>query len=202
MVDTQPIDTAKINALKVNGTSVFLENTGLNSGSIIISNNYSKNYSYSWGAMGGTIEEFIQSISSDYFANKLLCKESAWTFNCAGTFKNVRKYIREEICLPWYKHVDFQKEMRYELKKFEESCEDGGEHYFVNSFCSFIEKVDFSLIEERHERETIKKEFRSMSSEPWCFSDKKLSEDYNWICKFHKDLKKSLTDSKNKIESK
>lgn len=182
-----------ISRLKIEDTDIFLEELGKGKGKIIVSNPYGHNYSMFWGAMGDSLKDFICRINSDYFADKLLGSQSMQTFDAKRTFINVRKYIREEIGLQWYQHMEFQKQMREELKSFQQSCEEmDSDRYFVDSFfSSFVNRLDFYLISDRWERQTIEDSFNGIS-EHWYFIGTKESNQAVWLKQLHKKLKLKL----------
>jgi len=179
--------------LKIDETEIFLEELGENKGKIIIANPYGHNYSMYWGSMGGTLKEFIVSINSDYFSDKLLGHISREVFCAKGTFRNVRKFIREELCLPWYKHMEFQKDFREKLKQFEENCiEINSEQYFVDQFNYYFSTApNFHLIEDRWQMQDVESDFSNIS-EPWHFIATKESDQTKWLKNLHKKLKKEL----------
>lgn len=179
-----------IKIVKIDNTDVFIEDIDINQGKITVSNTYGYNYSHYWGSMGCNIFEFLTKINSDYFASKLIDSNDRYSFDSKGTFKNVREYIRYEIGLKWYEHTEFQKEMREILKSFQESCED--ERMFVdNFFSSFVDRLDFYLIDGRYDRDRISNDFKNIS-EHWYFINKKESQKYIWLTKLHKQLIKVI----------
>lgn len=179
---------------------ITLHNKEINQGSISIKNKATA-YSYEmyWGAMGGTIEEFLISINSDYFTDKLLGKRSMQVFDARGTFKNLRKFIREELDLPWYKHLDFQKDLREKLHSFQERCDDfNSSEYFVENFSHFVQyTLNYYRISDDHDRSVVEEAFNSIS-EPWEFLDTKYSSESKWLIKLHSKIKKKLIKEKNK----
>ena len=176
--------------IRIDNTDIYLENEGENRGKITVSNSYGHNYSYFWGAMGGTIEHFICNINSSYFADKLLGSQSNYIYCSKSTFKNLREFIKTEIGLAWYQHMDFQKDMRQRLKSFEQTCEN--ENDFVHLFQSyFVNYLDFCLINDRWEQQRLEKEFKNIC-EVWNFIGQKESPNYLWLVSLHEQLKKEL----------
>ncbi len=104
--------------------------------------------------------------------------------------------MREDMGLKWYEHQEFQKDFRAKLKDFQERCEEiGDSNYFVSQFhFEFTVSPDFNLINDRWKRESIEKDFNSIS-EPWDFIQKKRSEEYKKLCALHKELVKRLKAS-------
>ena len=177
----------------VSGTEITLENKGENQGQVTISDSKKGKYQMYWGAMGATIQDFILGINSDYFASKLLDTRNSNVFNPAGTFKELRKFIRDELDLPWYKHLDFQKNLREVLNSFQSQCEEiNDERYFVDSFSFYLStKLDFYLIDDRAERNRLEDEFKNIN-EPWHFIQTKESQETKWLKSIHAKIKRKL----------
>jgi elongation factor P--beta-lysine ligase len=180
---------------KVGESDIFLEELGENKGKITVSDVYGHNYSMYWGAMGGTLKDFILQINSEYFVNKLLGSIDSQVFDTKATFKNVRKHIREEIGLKWYEYMDFQKQMREVLKDFENnciSCEEKNSSYFIDNFkSSFIDRLDYYLIEGFFEKSYLESDLKNI--EWWYLTQTKESPKYKWLEKLHCELKKKLS---------
>lgn len=191
----EPSDKATTSALRrirIDNVDVFLEDLGNGKGKITISDTYDHNYSYFWGSMGSTLEEFICSIDSGYFVHKLIPHSRDTVIDVKKTFAEVRRYIREEIGLAWYQHLAFQADMRQRLSQFQLYCEEWDSRYFVdNFFPSFVDRLDYWLIEDRHERKQIESAFNGIT-EYWYFIQEKPSREYEWLEKFHGKLKKQL----------
>ena len=186
----------ELRKVKIDNTDIFLEDLGENQGKITVSNTWGYNYSYYWGAMGGNLSDFICGINGSYFASKLMGAKSNYTINISATFTGLRKFIKEELNMPWYKEQEFQKDMREKLNKFQSSCESSDS--FVSGFRSFINSLDFYLIPDRHESEYIKKDFESIS-EPWNFIVETENEEYLFLFKLHGKLKAKLNTTKQAI---
>lgn len=180
--------TSSIQKIRIGNTDIFLEDMGEGKGKITVSDTYGYNYSMYWGAMEGTLSEFIKRINSDYFANKLSGAADSQVFSSKLTFRELRKHIRTEI-LPWYKHMEFQKDMREKINDFEQECES--EEGFVNSWPWFIRGLNYYLIDNRFDRENIEDEFKSII-EPWHFIHTEESPAYKWLKNLHIKLKKQL----------
>lgn len=110
-----------MNRFKIEDADIILENYENGQGKIIISDLYNGSFSYYWGSMGESIEEFLKSINSSYFADKLC--SNRFVFSGKKTAKEIRRYIREDMKydLPWYKFQSGQKELRERLKEIERS---------------------------------------------------------------------------------
>lgn len=183
---------SKIHKLKIGNTDVFLEDFETGRGKITISDTYGHNYSMFWGAMGSTIKEFVCRIDEDYFAQKLIPATDKRIIDIKSTFKEVREFIRTELDMPFYREMEFQKDMREKLKDFQNECEEMGKRWFVDSFnTSFVNSLDFYLISDRWEKEEIESNFKGIS-EPWHFLIEKPSNNYKWLVSFHKKLVKKL----------
>lgn len=184
-----------ITRLKIENTDVFLEELGESRGKLTVSDTYGHNYSTYWGAMGCTLKEFICRINSDYFANNLMGYASMYEIDIKATFAAIRKHISNEIGLHWYNHIVFQKDMREKLKTFQNECKENvWENYFVDKFLnSFIDRLDFYLIEDKFEREYLEKQFKNIS-EWWCFIHSKPNRNFIWLQKLHSKLKKELNN--------
>jgi len=179
--------------IKIANTDIFLDDLGNNKGKITISDTYNHNYSYFWGSMGGTLDEFLCNINSGYFADKLLGTKSNFIFCEKSTFTTVRKFIATELNLPWYKHQEFQKDMREKLNSFQNDCEN--ENHFVGNWSSFIRELDFYLIKDHSEQISLRREFENIS-EVWNFIGQKLSPEYLWLEKLHGNLKAEIKKQK------
>ena len=184
----------EVKHLRVEGTDVYLHEYGDGKGKLTISNTYGYNYSHYWGAMGESLSEFIKTINSEYFADKLLgYRNDSQQMDVKKTFTQLRKFFREEMDLPFYKHMEFQKDLREKLKDFQSDCEDmNSQDYFVyNFFTSFINRLDYFLIDNRYNQREIEDSFKGIC-EQWHFIVTKPSDEYIWLMKFHKILKKHL----------
>ena len=182
---------SKIKNIKIDNTDIFLEDIGENQGKITISNTYGYNYSCYWGAMGGYLADFISKINGDYFASKLMGSKSNYKIDIDATFKNLRKFIREEMSLPWYKELEFQKDMRKKLNEFQNSCENA--HYFVDHFYFFVSELNYGLIKDKYDSKYIERDFKNIS-EPWNFIIETENDEFLFLYKLHKKLKNKLSN--------
>lgn len=174
---------------KIGDNKVTLEDFELGKGQITINNNYGGNYSYFWGAMGSTLRDFIQSINSSYFSSKMCV--NMFEFSAKKTKQNVRKLISEE--LSWYEHMEFQKDMREKINEHFDGCESSND--FVWAWSRFVDSLDFYLIEDRWKRDNIKSYFEGVS-EVWHLIGENYSQEYELLCKLHKDLVKAIKKNK------
>jgi hypothetical protein len=177
----------------VGGTEIMLENKGESKGEIKIIDPERGTYTYFWGSMGSDIQGFMVRINGHYFLDKLLGHRASQVFDVKKTFKELRRFIRYELDLPWYKHLDFQKDLREKLSNFQTNCEEiNSDRYFVDSFDFNVGTMpDFYLIEDRWERERIQRDFNNIS-EPWYFIQTKLSEEAKWLKLLHSKIKKKI----------
>jgi len=187
-------ETSTINRIKIENADVFLEDFGPNQGKITISDTYGHNFSYYWGSMGGDLNSFLCSINKEYFASKLMGPRSDNIVDVKRTFSAIRKYIRDEMYLPWYAHQEFQKDMRDRLNQFQQECADyPNNNFFVAFFhTNFINRLNFYLIDDSIEQKNIKRNFESLD-ECWHFIVNEPHPDYKWLLKFHDKLKKAIT---------
>ena len=108
------------------------------------------------------------------------------------TFKNLRSFICKDMEMPYYREMEFQKSMREYLREFQNECDEWGKHRFVDCFfSSFIDRLDYYLINDRFERNEIEENFKGIC-EHWHFLVEKPSENYNWLKSFHSELKAYL----------
>lgn len=186
-------DVQKTETIVIKDVKIVFENHAPGKGLITISKGESKYSSY-WGAMGGSIQEFMLRINEHYFTSNLLGARESTIFDAKKTFTELRRFIREDMDLPWYKHMEFQANLRENIKTFQEYCEDtNSERYFVDHFSFWLSTMpDFYLIENRFDRNQIQQDFVSIS-EPWHFIQTKLSEEAKWLVKLHVQIKKELT---------
>lgn len=176
-------------SFKINNTDIILQDHGNNKGKIIISLWDKYNFSHYWGAMGGTLKEFLLSINVDYFVTKL-CPAGRWeVFDGKKPATRTRKEIKE--FLQWYEHRDFQKHMREEIKKIE-VMED--EYEFQSWAESFIDNLDFYLVD-RVDRELLKSDFEGMMCEWRNLIAKTDSPEAKFLSDLFPKIKKHLKQS-------
>lgn len=65
------------------------------------------------------------------------------------------------------------------------------EYFVYNFFPSFINKLDYYLIDGRFDQRGVEDSFKGIC-EQWDFIVTKPSDEYTWLMKFHKTLKKHL----------
>lgn len=190
---------SEIIRIKIDNVDVFLEEMGGNKGKITISDTYDHNYSYFWGAMSGTLRDFILSINKEYFADKLLGHRSNYEMDVPKTFAAIRKHISQELGLYWYQHMEFQKEMRDSLNYFQRQCMDiPDQRYFVDNFYScFVNNLPYHMIEGNRARDfrdvqEMEQLFKDGFTEHWNFITEKPGKEYLWLTNLHGKLKSKL----------
>ena len=172
--------------LKILGADVYLENFEFGKGKIIITNGYD-NYSYGWGAMGSTLEDFILSINSSYFINAVCPHSLMSVFDAKRTATAIRKRIAE--FLPYWKHMPFQKEMRLEIKKVEECSSQNDFEYWARNFES---NLPFYEIDCRFDRQDLESEFEGLMCEWWYMMETKDSPQVLFLARLFKELQREL----------
>ncbi len=178
--------------IKIDETDIFLQELGPSQGKITVSNTYGYNYSTYWGSMGSDLKSFLKTINAGYFADKLLGAKESTEMDVKKTFAAIRKHIQAEMNLPWYNHQEFQKDMREVLNSFQRECEsEPNPRYFVDRFYNVFKRLDYSLIQDRYFAKQIEEDFDGIT-EPWYFIVDKPSQEYLWLTKLHKKLKKVL----------
>lgn len=192
----QTITETNICRIRIETTDIFLENINPGHGKITVSDVYGKNFSHYWGSMGkdATLETFISHINKEYFASKLNGAKKDHKMDVPRTFAAIRKYIREDMGLQWYQHMDFQQHMREVLKEFQDACENyPSQDYFISNFFSqFVHQLSFyKMTGDRHEEKRWTKEFNDIS-EWWHFIVERESENYLFLMQLHGKLVKYL----------
>lgn len=192
-VQTEIKQATTYRSFVVDWNEVVLENFGLGKGQITIYSPSIEKYHMYWGSMGSSIEEFIYDINQHYFADKLLGSRKTEVFDVKKTFAQVRKYIREELDLPWYKYQEFQKSLRECLNQFQEHCESiNSDVFFVDRFSFYLGTMpSFHLIEDRWECERIESDLKNLS-EPWHFICTKESYETKLLKSLHSKIKKQI----------
>lgn len=178
---------------KIKGADIILVNKGINQGEIQIKSKTKGSFSMYWGAMGGTIEDFMLKTNSDYFSGKLLGSINSQVFCEKETFKNLRQYIKENIDFRVDGGSLFRKDLNKVLRDFQRKCkEQGTRTYFVESFEYNLCLVDFYLIKERYDRDKMEDEFDAMFGEPWLFIGTRESDTCKWLKTIHAAIKRKL----------
>jgi len=182
----------KTNIFRINTTDVVLQDYEIGQGKIIISDdNFGYNFSYYWGSMGSdsTLSNFLLQISSDYFARKLC--SSKYVFDSKKTFSLIRRSLKDE--LPWYKHTEFQKELRVQINEFEQEVETSEQFY--GSMPNFLSSIDYYSYLNNFDRKVTKELIENIFSYTSDFICTNPSKEMEWLEGFHKKLKKYLTVS-------
>lgn len=186
---------------KIDGIDIYLEDIGEGKGKIIVTSPYNTdhNYSYYWGAMGKSLEDFICGLTDDYFCGCLMGHRSMYSIDIPKTFKAIRNHIKNEVFCGYYNQMEFQKDVRRCLREFQVECEgvDSPEGYFYYNFdSSFLNQIDYTLITTKSiygvESE---REFREFFTEHHYFIEKSINDEF-------KRLSKILDKLKSKIKQK
>jgi hypothetical protein len=190
--------------IKIGTADIILQDFGDGKGKIIISDSdWDYNFSYFWGSMGVSLKDFLCRIDSGYFIGKL-CPSIKGPISGKRTLANIRRSIRENMSchLPWYKHMEFQKDMREKLNDFEREFQ--GEDEFIRGIENLVEwELNFYLIEDRHDRESIKKNLEDvLCSEPWYYIEYDNPHEHKYLEKLHKKLKKIIKKQQQLVPQK
>lgn len=183
-----------IEKIIINDYSFYLEDYGENKGKVIITNwDNDLNFSYYWSAMGMDLKSFLQKIDNGYFLNKMIPREQQEVFSSKNTAKNIRKIWKEEI-MQWYEHLEFQKSFREKLKSFLDEIID--QNHFIYAFDSFINSLDYHLINGYYESKSVEENIREiLSQEPWHLIETEPSMVYKNLSKTFDQLKLNLKTS-------
>ena len=189
-----------MNRLKIDGVDVFLDNKELGQGKITISDNYTNNFSYYWGSMGGTLEDFLCRINAQYFVGCLGNANRENPINNKKTVKNIRKLLRDEFYrdYPWYSYKDLHKTIAEALKDFEKESFNSVEGWMmrldslVSDFCVYT-CDDLTYQESRKVEEELKS---LLNCEPWHLIHYDDHPKNIWLSNFHKKLVKELKKQK------
>lgn len=176
----------KTEMLRIGSADVILQDYEPGKGKIIISDdNSGYNFSYYWGAMGSPFKDFLKSINTGYFVHKLgpidrgpICMRK--------TMKAVRKFLRDESGLPWYKFMDEQKELREKLSEIEKEC--GSADGFINSMYDLKYLISYCT----YKKTEFDYAVDMLMSEPWHFIEHGEHPQNKWLADFHKKLKASI----------
>lgn len=176
------------NVIKIGSTEVILQNYEINHGKIIVSDLYNGSYSFYWGSMSGTLEEFLKRINSGYFAGKL-CNDQ-YVFSGKNTAKSIRRHIKDNMSydMPWYKYTAAQKELREAIKELERCESQHDAIYQIEKFKDIL-VLGMSSQEDKEFQEIMESHF---NCEPWHFLETEPSPSYKFLVKLHKELKKQL----------
>lgn len=174
----------------IDGTTVILTDyEKVGQGKIIIADDWSGAFTYTWGSMGSGIKEFILSINNGYFANKLTSDD--YEFCGKRTATNIRRFIREDMKyeLPWYKFMSAQKELREKIREIEGMSDSNEFIHWCSALPDSLMCYDLDYSEEKEFKNDIEGIF---NSEPWNFIGKKTTIEYNWLCELHEKLKERI----------
>lgn len=181
-----------MNRFKIETADIILENTETGKGKIIISDLYNGSFSYFWGAMGDTIENFLKSIDSSYFADKIC--NNRFEFSAKQTAKEIRRYIREEMNyeLPWYEFKLSQKELRKQIRKIEKANSQYEALALIQDLPNSVYCPELSF----KKNDEFSKIIKSMvDTEPWNFLQNDYSKDYIYLKKLHGKIRNYLNSN-------
>lgn len=173
---------------------------GNGKGAIYINDPLYGSFETYWGAMSGNLRDFLLAINEDYFTNRLLGLIDSQVYDNKKTFAELRRCIRYELNIPWYKHMPFQEHLRKKINNFQKLCEEYKGNYFVEHFGYFLDKINFWRIDDILESKEIEKALRSI--EPIYVYQTRCSDTYLWMIALHKKLKKELNRKAFKKETK
>lgn len=183
--------------IRIGLTDVIFKDEGVGKGKIIVSNDdWGYNFSHYWGAMGDRhIKQFVAEVNTDYFVNKLSTRLNG-DLDVKKTFRNIRKRIREALAeegISWYKHMDFQKDMREEINRLQsEVCSD---QQLVSELSDFHSRLNYYDIEDRYDRQTVESVFRGVFDECWHMFEYQEPRENLFLADLHKKLVKVLKKS-------
>lgn len=180
--------------LRIGEYDVILQNLGEHQGKIIIASPY-LNTSYYWGAMGSSLEEFICSIDSYYWLNKLLPINTPTVLNVRKTFSAFRKHLFKEALAdyPWYGFKEFYKGLREAINSIQSHSE--GPNDFIENVHGLPNSLSYFDIGDRYARTKIEECIQGACSEPWHFIIEGESREQRQLLWIHKELKKALKKS-------
>ncbi len=180
-----------IEKIKIDDYSFYLEDYGENKGKVIVTGwDHDENYSYYWSAMGMDLKSFLKRTNNSYFIGKLMSREQQEIFSSKKTGKNIRKVWKEQI-MKWYEYQAFQKDFREKLNSFLDGIIN--QNHFIYEFDSFINSLDFYLIEDRFERDRVESDIKDiLQSECWHLIETEISPLYKKLSKAFDKLKKQL----------
>jgi len=140
--------------------------------------------------MNSNIKDFLLRINYDYFYRTLRF-DTKGNFNPKSTTSNIRKYIKDEFKyeLPFYKHMEFQKDMRIKLKELESITIDS---IYYDELYYLYDRLDFDLVD-KHDRSEIQSIFESICRcEQHHFFIYDESDENVFLSKIYKKLIKQL----------
>jgi len=178
---------------KINNADVILDDQGDGKGKIIIADlNYGYNFSYYWGAMGNSLNDFLIRINSDYFADKL-GPYTAGSINTRKTLTLIRKSLKEYFYseFPWYVEKDFQQHLRDELKAIEKEGFISDDHFML-IMGRFGDDLNYYLINNEYDRKRAKEAIKCALNEPWYFINHDEHKEITYLKRFHSKLVKKL----------
>lgn len=148
-----------------------------------------REFSYTWGAIGdSSIKQFILQTDSGYFCSKLINLDEGLVFSPKNSLRAIKRHISENY--PYYRHMDFQKQMRKTLKKLETISDS--ESFFEELSYSIKHRFDYYLIDNRSDRIEVESFFDNIRPMVWEWFEKEPSGISKTISEIHNRLKKQL----------
>lgn len=149
-----------------------------------------REFTYTWGATGSrSIKEFILDTDSAYFCNKMLSRDEGSQFSAKQSIRRLKRAIADEY--PYYKHLEFQKDLR---KKLNTLGEYDNPEEFIDEFNYIVRtRLDYDIIKDRFESKEVESFFNSLQSCAWEYLDREPSGICLTIQKMHKVLKSKLS---------
>jgi hypothetical protein len=183
-----------IRKIRIKEYDVLLENLGPNAGKVIIASPYF-NTSHYWGSMGGTLEEFICSINSDYWVGKLRPQSAKDELDVKKTFSALRKSLNECIreessSFGWWTEPEFQMELRERIRDIENAVDD--QYGFVEAIRNLSNYLPYYMISDDGNRRRFESAISNAFLEPWHYLTFKEPWDLKVLVMIHKELKKIL----------
>lgn len=179
--------------IKIGETDIILQELGPGQGKIIIAHPY-YNFSYYWGSMGSSLKEFLMDIDEGYFINKLEPINAEKPLNVKRTFANFRKQLYHDSDFgynyPWYKEMEFQKELREEIKSTQDWVED--QYSFVDAMHRLPERISYYDIKNSSDRREVEDLIKSACCEPWLYIVLGESEEVRFLKRLFPKLKKEI----------
>lgn len=172
--------------LKINEAKIILDDKGNGAGELIIASSWGYNFSTYWGSMGGSLKDFICSIDAGYFVGRLSGPDDRAVFDGKATMREVRKRWKE--FMPWYRAMDYQKDVRAFFKELER-CDTQEE--FVHRMYRLPEDVEIYDVEP-YDARLLKADVKGFVDEPWHYIQTRPSDKALWLRRLHGDLIKAI----------
>jgi hypothetical protein len=182
--------------IRIGYTDIIFMDEGPGKGKIIISDDdWGYNFSYYWGAMGKeTIKEFVSTINTSYFIGKL-CPSMKGPLDV----KTIKEAF-EDNGYGWYKHLEFQKDMREVINDMQSEVYDDRD--LVDSLDNLKHRLSFYLIDDRYDRQDIQSIFDDMWCECWYMFEYEEPREHKFLAELHKKIKKHIKNEQRRNSKK